>query len=700
MNAYRQPRAFARCLARAMLALATCCTYGLGANAAVAASTPQAAAFALQLSSSKNPASIDDNIYIIAKLGGPASGGTGTIDFYLNGTIFCRGSTVARDTANCGYRDASPHTDTWTARYNGDGTHAAATAAAFTETVDKGTPAVNLQSNKPSVVVNNAITLTAKILINPISLTQTATGKVTFYVRSSSGSAFAAVCSGVTLVGNSAACGFTPKITGNISLFASYTGDANFNPASSGDFVQTSTLPPSTTTLSSSLNPSNAGQEVTFTAKINPGDGNYEVKMQFVDGLDTSSSQTVLGTGTVVNGVATFKTSALAAGSHSIHAVYPGSPQLAGSISNTLTQTVKTVTYLVTPSAGPNGSITPSTPQTINAGAATSFTVAPASGYEATVGGTCGGTLNGNTYTTAPVNANCSVVASFKARAATSVKLNQFGLTGAWYNPATSGQGLVLTVMPDLVAPGHGIVFAGWFTFDVAPSGGAEKQRWYVLQGDVDNTHTSVTMPIFSNGGGNFDMPPKTDPVHAGDATLTFSDCAHGTLDYHFIDGSGRNGSIPLTRLDANLTCAPGGDNGHSAPGYLLSGAWYEPAVSGQGLVLVANPEQHLLFAAWYTFAPNALANGVAGQRWYVFQSNNYVPGAAPIENMPVLTGLGGVFDDPHPRTTPQLGNATLTFTGCAAATLQFHFDSGSSAGLSDTIPLQRLGAMPANCGL
>jgi hypothetical protein len=254
--------------------------------------------------------------------------------------------------------------------------------------------------------------------------------------------------------------------------------------------------------------------------------------------------------------------------------------------------------------------------------------------------------------------------------------------------------------MPDLVAPGHGILFAGWFTYDVAPSGGADKQRWYVLQGDVDNTHSTTTMPILSNGGGNFDAPPRTDAVRVGDATISFSDCTHGTLAYHFTDGSGRSGSIPLTRLDANLICSPSGDNGHPAPAYQLSGAWYDPATSGQGVVLIANPEQQLLFAAWYTFAPNALASGVAGQRWYVMQIGNYVPGTAPIENIPILVGLGGVFDDPHPRSSVQVGKATLTFTDCGKAMLKYDFDSGSSAGLADTIPLQRLGNSSSACGL
>jgi hypothetical protein len=70
-------------------------------------------------------------------------------------------------------------------------------------------------------------------------------------------------------------------------------------------------------------------------------------------------------------------------------------------------------THIVTPSVGPNGSINPNTPQTVNSGATTQFTVTPNTGYSASVGGTCGGSLVGTTYTTNPITVNCTVVATF-----------------------------------------------------------------------------------------------------------------------------------------------------------------------------------------------------------------------------------------------------------------------------------------------
>jgi hypothetical protein len=75
--------------------------------------------------------------------------------------------------------------------------------------------------------------------------------------------------------------------------------------------------------------------------------------------------------------------------------------------------TNSTPIFQVTPSAGANGSISPSSAVTVNPNTSATFTVTPNAGYSAVVGGTCGGTLSGNTYKTQPVTAVCTVVASF-----------------------------------------------------------------------------------------------------------------------------------------------------------------------------------------------------------------------------------------------------------------------------------------------
>ena len=70
-------------------------------------------------------------------------------------------------------------------------------------------------------------------------------------------------------------------------------------------------------TLTSSLNPATAGQNVTFTAQLSSTTGTPTGEVQFLDGANLLSMQTVSGTGS-----AAFTTNSLTVGSHTITANY------------------------------------------------------------------------------------------------------------------------------------------------------------------------------------------------------------------------------------------------------------------------------------------------------------------------------------------------------------------------------------------
>jgi len=84
------------------------------------------------------------------------------------------------------------------------------------------------------------------------------------------------------------------------------------------------------------LNPSQTGQQVTFTATISPSTATGTVT--FYDGA------TSLGTGSLSSGTATLATSTLTVGSHSITAAYGGDTDDAVSTSDPLTQVVQAIT--------------------------------------------------------------------------------------------------------------------------------------------------------------------------------------------------------------------------------------------------------------------------------------------------------------------------------------------------------------------
>ena len=125
---------------------------------------------------------------------------------------------------------------------------------------------------------------------------------------------------------------------GGHSITAVYSGDGNFAGNTGSLPIQTVNQAQSSTNISSSVNPSVFGQPVLFTATVSaapPGAGTLTGTLQFKDGT------TNLGAPVVVNnGSATFTTSSLAVGQHSITAVYSGDSNFAGSTGSLPTQTV------------------------------------------------------------------------------------------------------------------------------------------------------------------------------------------------------------------------------------------------------------------------------------------------------------------------------------------------------------------------
>jgi hypothetical protein len=275
------------------------------------------------------------------------------------------------------------------------------------------------------------------------------------------------------------------------------------------------------------------------------------------------------------------------------------------------------------------------------------------------------------------------------------MNIDQQGLTGSWYQPVTSGQGIEIEVYPNLVNASTGFLQGSWFTYDTTAVSGPAGQRWYTFSGNAPAGSPGATLTIYQNVGGNFNAAPITTVVPVGTANITFSDCTNASFTYSFTDGRS-SGVIPLVRLTPNVTCVMSGTPPANVDfGY--SGNWYDPATSGQGLVVELNPNASVVFFAWYTYAPNGQAAGAAGQRWYTGQAT-YTLGSRTLQTTLYET-TGGVLNSatPAPQTVA-VGTATLQFTACNAAKLTFNFTGGSSAGQSGTINLQRVGPVPAAC--
>lgn len=132
--------------------------------------------------------------------------------------------------------------------------------------------------------------------------------------------------------------------------------------------------------------------------------------------------------------------------------------------------------------------------------------------------------------------------------AAGGFRINE-GLNGAWYEPATSGQGFLINILPD-----SGTVFVAWFTYEVErPDGsigatiGEPGHRWYTAFGAFQGAE--AMLELYLTEGGIFDAsPPSPESFPAGTLLLQFANCSEGTATY-VLPGAGRQGSIPIQRV-------------------------------------------------------------------------------------------------------------------------------------------------------
>ncbi len=208
------------------------------------------------------------------------------------------------------------------AEFDGNGT-ADLAVGPDTETIFLGKAVTNvtLTSSLDPSVFGQSVTLTATI--SPA----TATGTVTFYEGN------LALASG-SVSGGVVSANLSTLSVGSHFLTATYGGDVRDSAGTSPILVQTVNAPgtPSTTTLSSSVNPSSFGQSVTFTATVSPATATGTVA--FDDGSQT------IRTVALVSGTASISISSLSTGSHAITAVFGGNLEVAGSTSPILSQVV------------------------------------------------------------------------------------------------------------------------------------------------------------------------------------------------------------------------------------------------------------------------------------------------------------------------------------------------------------------------
>jgi DNA-binding beta-propeller fold protein YncE len=337
-------------------------------------------------------------------------------------------------------------------------------ATSYTVTVTDADNATAMASF--SLIVGTAAsTTTLASALNPSTLGQSVTLIVTVSGPGTVPTGSVTFMDGATPLGSATLSGGTAHLVTAVLAVAShpitatYGGDTLFSAGTSSTLTQTVDPAVTATTLLSSIDPSAPGQPVTFSSVVTSAGGDPTGQVMFRDGAS------LLGTGSLTAGIASFTTATLSTSSHSITAAYAGSGNFAPSTSPALGQTVTTATNKSTITA--TSSLNPSAP-----GQSVTLT--------ATVTGT-GGTPSGTvTFTDgATLLGSVQLAAGAAGLGTADLGAGSHSIVAVYAGDATflaSSTGLIQTV--DAAATGTGQVYRYQSTLGVAGTAGSENTRF------------------------------------------------------------------------------------------------------------------------------------------------------------------------------------------------------------------------------
>ena len=291
------------------------------------------AATTITLISSLNPSVVGQTVIFTASVtsaaGLPANGET--VTFYKE-TAVLGTAPLSAGAATLTTSALPAGVFTITARYPGDSNFAASTSLGLRQTVNstaKSPTATTLGSSLNAAIYAQKVTFTARVTTSgPVPPTGTVVFMWKYFTTTYTiGSA--------TL--NSAGVATLTKSNLNADpypMIAVYRGDTNNLSSTSAVLNQTVLQTTSAAALTSSVNPSTAGQAITFTAKITSPTVIPSGPVTFKAGT------TVLGMAQLSSGRAIFTISTLPAGSTVVKVIYNGNSNIKGS-SASVTQTMQ-----------------------------------------------------------------------------------------------------------------------------------------------------------------------------------------------------------------------------------------------------------------------------------------------------------------------------------------------------------------------
>lgn len=247
----------------------------------------------------------------------------------------------------------------------------------------------------------------------------------------------------------------------------------------------------------------------------------------------------------------------------------------------------------------------------------------------------------------------------------------QAAISGSWYDPARSGEGILVERFSDRWAS------VLWFTY--APAGEPEGLVWLGGVGEIHANGIHVA-DVRRMRGARFGTQFDADEVRreswgsfdlALDGYDPVQQAARLHLRYAGAEGFG-SGTRLLQRLQAI-----GPDGSTRTPGQVdnprdwqYSGTWFDPNRSGEGWLIQQSgaPFQRLTSVAWFTYDLDGRALWLTGA---AFETD----GRVRIELYRTAGTRFGEHFDATAVTRVRFGTAEFAFSDCATATMSFVAD-------------------------
>ncbi len=207
-------------------------------------------------------------------------------------------------------------------------------------------------------------------------------------------------------------------------------------------------------------------------------------------------------------------------------------------VNHTIDVTFTPLTYTITSSAGPNGTITPLGPTTVNCGADQAFTITPAACYQVAdvlVDGVSVGAVTTYTFTNVTGNHTISATFLFSNFTLTVTVVGSGSVSSIPSNPTyICGTPVLLTAVP-----GFGYAFSGWS----GDATGSLNPIIVVMDGNKNITATfvDVATAVAENLlGSERPMGVYPNPSTIGDTQVVYRAPSTGTMEIAVFDVTGK----------------------------------------------------------------------------------------------------------------------------------------------------------------